>query len=77
MSHLTLSIDDDVLRRARIRARQQGTSVDAVVRARLVQYAGGDDPEGAKRAFLDGAERSTASSGPGGRRWTRDELYDR
>ena len=32
MANLTLVIDEDVLRRARVRALQQGTSVNALVR---------------------------------------------
>ena len=32
MANLTLAIDEDLLRRARVRAAEQGTSVNAVVR---------------------------------------------
>jgi len=75
--NLTLSIDDDTLRAARIRALQQGTSVNAVVREYLASYAGHRSAREAMRAFLDRAAESRASSGPGGRSWTREELYDR
>lgn len=44
MSNLTLSVDEDLIRRARIRAIQQGTSVSAKVREFLSQYARGDEP---------------------------------
>jgi len=40
MSNLTLTIDDDVLRRARIRALEQGTSVNALVREYLTDFVG-------------------------------------
>lgn len=77
MANLTLSIDDDLLRKARIRALEEGTSVNAVVRDFLAKFA--DDERGQRglQPFLDVARRSSASSGEGGRQWTRDSLYDR
>jgi plasmid stability protein len=77
MANLTLAIDDDLLKRARMRAVEQGTSVNAVVREQLERYAGGDTVHAAMREFLEIAERSQASSGPEGRGWTRESLYDR
>lgn len=73
--NLTITIDDEVLRRARIRALSQGTSVNAVLREFLESYAG-SDVEAAARAHLARLARaSTASSAPAGRTWTRDEVY--
>lgn len=40
MSNLTISVDDQVLKRARIRALEQGSSVNAVLRELLEAYAG-------------------------------------
>ena len=40
MANLTLAIDDDILRRARARAAERGTSVNAVIRDLLEQFAG-------------------------------------
>ena len=77
MANLTLSIDEDLLRTARIRALEQGTSVNAVVREYLRSYAGRRTAAHAVRAFLDLADEVRASSGPAGRTWTREELYDR
>jgi hypothetical protein len=74
---LTLVIDDDLLRRARVKALEEGTSVNAVVRAQIEAYASDRGPEIALRSFLDGAKRSKASSGGSGRSWSRDELHDR
>jgi hypothetical protein len=77
MANLTLTIDTDVLRRARIRALERDTSVNALVRDYLVRLAGdaaGNDPI---REFLALSERSAAGSGPEGRRWTRDGLHER
>jgi plasmid stability protein len=76
MANLTLTIDEDVLRRARIRALERGTSVNAVVREFIERYAGGEREREALRAFGELADRAQASSGPGGRSWSRDELYD-
>lgn len=77
MANLTLSVDDDVLRRARIRALEEGTSVNALVRDYLVRLAHDASQRTALEEFLAIAEASHASSGPEGRQWTRDELYDR
>ena len=48
MANLTIVVDDGVLRRARKKAIDQGTSVNAVVGAYLEQYAG---PDGAAAAL--------------------------
>lgn len=77
VANLTLSIDDELLRRARIRALEHDTSVNAVVREFLEDYAGTADAEVAMTELVALAQRSAASSGPGGRTWTREELYDR
>lgn len=77
MSNLTLVIDDDVLRRARIRALEEGTSVNAIVRETLAHYARTRPGGNADIArFLDLAQQSTGASAAGDT-WTRDQLYDR
>ena len=43
MSNLTISVDDALIKRARVRAIQQGTSVSAKVREFLQQYANESD----------------------------------
>jgi len=76
MANLTITLDDELLRKARIRAAELGTSVNAVIRQHLEQWTG--VPEERRRAIariLKDARRSTYSSG--GRKWTRDELYER
>ena len=45
MSNLTLSVDEDLIRRARVRAIQQGTSLSAKVRDFLQQYADESDDQ--------------------------------
>lgn len=76
MANLTLSIDDDLLKRARIRALEQDTSVNAVVRDYLADYAGAGGNRQAVEGFLAIAAASAAGSGPSGRSWTRDSLYE-
>jgi hypothetical protein len=76
--HLTIALEETVLERAGLKARQQGTSVDEVLRSYLESYADtqqeGDRQE-AVRTLLDLS--SKAQSGSGGRKWTRDELHER
>ena len=76
MANLTITLDDDLLRRARIRAAERGTSVNAVLREHLNAWAGVQhERQRAIDSFLEAARRSRASSG--GRKWTRDELHER
>lgn len=74
MANLTLVVDDDLLLRARKRALDQGTSVNAVVRGYLEQYAGERNRPAAMRRFLDTAARVRRSSAAP---FTRDELHER
>jgi plasmid stability protein len=73
---LTLSVDDNVLRRARIRALEHGTTVNALVRDYLEAFAGPNEARRALATIAEIGERSQASSGPGGRRWRRDDVYE-
>lgn len=77
MANLTLTIDDDLLRAARIRALEQGTSVNAVVRSYLEHYADSSRSAAAVASFLERSAGLHASSGPGGRTWTRDQAHAR
>jgi len=73
--NLTITVDDELLRRARIRALTQGTSVNAVLREFLESYAGSDAETAARDRLVTLAHASNASSGPHGRNWTRDDFY--
>jgi plasmid stability protein len=76
MSNLTITIDDEVLRRARVRAAEQDTSVNSILRDYLEAYAAsGATWEQAADAIL--RLSAQARSGRGSARWTRDELHDR
>lgn len=79
MSNLTIALDDALIRKARIKAVQEGTTINAVVRERLKQYAsaGGQEPPHvrATREFLALAKRAKGRSS--GTRWTREEINER
>jgi hypothetical protein len=77
MANLTVTVDERVLRRARIKAIERGTSVNALVSDYLERFAGSDETAAALRRFLDLAEGAGATSGSRGRSWRRDDLYDR
>lgn len=77
MTNLTLTVEEDVLRKARIRALELGTSVNALVRDYLRQLAGRSTAAEGVAEFLAATKDAGAGSGPGGRTWSRDEIYDR
>jgi plasmid stability protein len=76
MKNITVTLDDETYRKARIRAAELDTSVSAVVRKYLTQFAEGESrferlkkQEEAVRARI---EKFTAED-----RLSRDELHDR
>ncbi len=79
MANLTISVDDEVLKRARIRALEENSSVNAVLGRYLAEYAGAAEIERrraeALKALLALADKCRA--GRQGRTWTRDELHER
>jgi hypothetical protein len=66
-----------LLKRARIRALERDTSVNALVRGYLERLAGKGEAAEAVAAVLALAEHGDAGSGSAGRTWTRAELYER
>jgi uncharacterized protein (DUF4415 family) len=76
MANLTITVDDEVLRRARMRALEQDTSVNSLLRDYLEAFA---STGAAWQQATDEILRlsAQAKSGRGGRRWTRDELHER
>jgi hypothetical protein len=76
MANLTITLDDEILRRARLRALEQDTSVNTILRDYLVAFAAvGSIWEQATDEILRLSSQSR--SGRGERRWTRDELHER
>lgn len=76
MTNVTITVNRDTLRRARTKALEQGTSVNAVLREFLDGYAGSSPAAQAVAEFLDIAARLDVRSTPG-ETWTREELHDR
>ena len=75
MANLTLSIDDDLLQRAREAALRERTSVNALVREYLERYVDARQRRFESLDVLDAlAARSTSQSASA---WTRDELHTR
>lgn len=73
--NLTLQLDDDVIRRAKVVAARRGTSVSGLVARQLEEIVERDALyEEARRRALD-ALASVANRG--GRRWSREELHER
>lgn len=77
MANLTITIDERLLKQARMRALEDGTSVNALLRDYLERYAGVSDTAAGLDGFVRLARRSSATSGPAGRTWTREGLHDR
>jgi antitoxin component of RelBE/YafQ-DinJ toxin-antitoxin module len=73
--NVTLSVDDEVVSRARRRAEALGTSVNQLVREYLEQLAGKTDPN----ADADEFERLSklAQGNSNGWKFNREELHER
>jgi hypothetical protein len=76
MANLTITVPEEILKSARRRALEQGTSVNAVLRDYLSQFAGTQSAQSnAAKRVLEASR--TSRSGRGKARWTRDELHQR
>lgn len=73
--NLTLSIDEEVLAKARRRAEALGTSVNQLVREYLERVAGSTDLEADAREFARLSEVARGHSR--GWKFDRDELHER
>ena len=76
MKDITVSGDDAVYRRARVRAAELETSVSAVVRDFLAEFAG-EESDFERRKKLQDRTLATVTSFRAGRRMTRDEVHER
>jgi hypothetical protein len=76
MKNITVSVDDDTYRRARIKAAERDTSVSALVKQYLTELAAeASDPE---RLLQQERElRARVKNFSASDRLPRDELYDR
>ena len=76
MTNLTISIDEEVLKKARIKALEQRTSVNSVLREYPESYAGVNRIE--EKAIENILKLSdNPESGRGKVEWTRDEIHER
>jgi hypothetical protein len=72
-TNLTVQLESDVIRRARVVAAKRGTSVSALVARGLTELADEDERyEDARRRAMELLDRATPH---GGWTWSRDELY--
>ena len=71
--NITLSVDGQLVARARKRAEALGKSLNQVIRDHLERLAGSDDPERSIAEF----ERLSGRGHSRGRRFGRDELHER
>jgi len=76
MTNLTITVDEDVLKKARLRALQQGVSVNALLSGYLASYAGADSTREQAVADLLRISAKTKSA-RGNRKWNRDALHER
>jgi len=71
--NVTLSIDEQLVERARKRANALGKSLNQLIRDYLQKLAGGDDPERSIEEF----ERLSGRGHSRGWRFKRDEILQR
>jgi plasmid stability protein len=77
MANLTITVDEETVKRARIRALEEGTSVNALLRGYLEDYAG------IRRERLEAGQRllelsRNSKAGSGGKGLPkRENLYNR
>ena len=76
MKNLTVSLDDDTYRRARMIAAERDTSVSALVKRFLVELASGE-PEFERLKRLEEETRAKITNFSASENVPRDELYDR
>ncbi|WP_342361546.1 DUF6364 family protein [Terrarubrum flagellatum] len=76
MKNITVSVDDDTYRRARVKAAERDTSVSALVRDYLTSLAG-EESEAEKLAREERRLRETITRFSAGGRLSRDEAHRR
>lgn len=75
MANLTLSLDDELLQKARETALRERTSVNALVRDYLTRYVGANNRRLDALDALDALAERTKSASK--QRWKRDSLHER
>jgi predicted transcriptional regulator len=72
-TNLTIQLDEELVRRAKVVAAKRGTSVSALVAREIDQLASED--ERYEEARVRALEFMTRAKPRGGRAWTRDDIY--
>ena len=76
MKNITVAVDDDVHRRARVKAAESGTSVSAAVRKFLIRWSG-EETEFDRRKRLQHETLRSIDTFSVADRLPREELYRR
>lgn len=76
MKNITVTVDDETYRRARIKAAELDTSISALVKRYLVDLAAGES-EFERLAKLERELRGQIVSFRAGDRLSRDEVHER
>lgn len=76
MKNITVSVEDEVYRRARIKAAEANTSLSAMVKAFLLQVIG-EESDFERRKRLQRETIASIHAFSAGDRLSRDEIYDR
>lgn len=76
MKNITVSVDDETYRRARMKAAERDTSVSALVRQFLTEFAA-EKSDRERLLDLERNLRARVTNFSASDRLSRDELYDR
>ena len=75
VANVTIALEASLLRRARIKALEEGTSLNAVLRERVEEYVSRTSPANtAKQTLL---RLAAASKAKGGGKVSREEMHER
>jgi anti-sigma factor ChrR (cupin superfamily) len=77
MSNVTVSVDRDLILRARAKAVGEGRSLSAVVGELLEAYVGSEDQSAALEEMFELADSLDIALPDAGITWTREDLHDR
>ncbi len=73
-SNLTIQLDAELIRRAKMIAAERGTSVSGLVTQQVIELIEARDRY--VRARESALEMMSEATDRGGRRWTREELHE-
>ena len=76
MKNITVTVDEDIHRRARIKAAERDTSVSAVVREFLIRWSG-EETDFERRKRLQNETLNSIDTFRAGDRLPREDIYPR